>query len=64
MARLTLAMTWCELTSSPGVCAIAVNDLALIAELVDAAELCVIPRHCKTAQAAIRNSAAKPRDAR
>jgi hypothetical protein len=38
-----LAMSWCELASSPGVGAIAVNDPALTAELVDVAELYVIP---------------------
>jgi hypothetical protein len=46
-----LAMTWCELVSSPGVGAIAVNDPALTAELVDVAELYVNPCRCKTGQA-------------
>jgi hypothetical protein len=36
-----LAITLRELVSSPGVGAIAVNDPALTAELVDVAELCV-----------------------
>ena len=34
-----LAMSLCELVSAPGVGAISVTDLALIAELVDVAEL-------------------------
>jgi hypothetical protein len=46
-----LAMILCELTSSLGVGAIAVNDPALTAELVDVAELYVNPCRCKTGQA-------------
>jgi hypothetical protein len=52
VARLTLAMSLYEPASSPGVGAIAVNDPALTAELVDVAELCVNSCRCKTGQAA------------
>jgi hypothetical protein len=47
-----LAMTLCEPVSSPGIGAIAVNDPALTAELVDVAELYVNPCHRKTGRAA------------
>jgi hypothetical protein len=57
-----LAMTLCEPVSSPGVGAIAVNDPALIANLVDAAELCVNPYRvvAKPSERQNRDSAAKP----
>ena len=39
-----LAMTLCDLASSPGTGSVSVTDSALIAELVDVAELYVNPR--------------------